>query len=257
MAGAQRRGLRVLGSFIDAVGWDQILERIGAWAGQGKGRCVCTCNVHGVTLGRQDAALREAVNAADLAVPDGMPLAWLLRSRGFAGQERIDGPGLMWRCCRLASEQGLPVYLFGSTPGTLALLEQRLKEAFPGLEVCGACSPPFGGPEVLDAPALIEGINARSPALVFVGLGCPKQDTWMRRNRGRVNAVMLGVGAAFDFHAGVLRRAPAWMQDCGLEWAFRLAQEPGRLHRRYLFSNSSFLWRWLRGTLCGQAEERP
>lgn len=246
---APRRGQKIFGIFVDAVSWDRALERIHALAtGSGSHR-VCTCNLHGLALGRDSPDLRKAMNDADLVVPDGMPVAWILSRSGFAGQERIDGPGLMWRCAQLAEKQGLPVGLFGSTPATLDRLQARMKEAFPGLDICIACAPPYGDETALDAPELIGQLKAAAPALLFVGLGCPKQDLWMARNAGRLAGVMLGVGAAFDFHAGVLRRAPRILRRLGLEWAFRLAQEPRRLFTRYCRAFAVLAAYWYRTVL--------
>lgn len=251
----QRIGGTVLGVHVDRTGWDELLTTIWRWARVGQSRVVCCCNAHSVVAARHDRGVRAALAAADRVTPDGMPVAWMLRRLGHAGQQRVDGPDLMWRLCGLAARAGLPIFLYGNRPATLSRLEARLRRAFPDLVVAGTLAPPFA--PALEAVALtgdvafaasrdaertmVERINHSGARLVFVSLGCPKQELWMARQRGAVRAVMVGVGAAFDFHAGTLRRAPAWMRACGLEWLHRLACEPRRLWRRYASTNSRFL----------------
>ncbi|MFZ5491953.1 MAG: WecB/TagA/CpsF family glycosyltransferase [Pseudomonadota bacterium] len=231
----------VLGVRIDALSWAGALDRLLGWAQRRESRYVAICNAHVVVSAARDAAYREVIDGADMATPDGAPVAWMLRRQGHAGQARINGPDLMWALCERCAAQGVPVYCYGSTPQTLDLLTQRLRAAFPAL-VVSVESPPFRtltGQEDADAVARI---NASGAGIVFVGLGCPKQERWMAQHRGRVRAVMIGVGAAFDFHAGTVRRAPAWMQSHGLEWLHRLASEPRRLWKRYLVTNTLFVW---------------
>ena len=182
-----------------------------------------------------------AIEGADLATPDGAPVAWVLRRIGHRDQERINGPDLMWNCCGIASESGTEMFLYGGTATTLRGLEQRLRAEFPGINIVGAFSPPFGELSREEDSAITDMINRSGARIVWVGLGCPKQEAWMLAHRGRVKAVMVGVGAAFDFHAGVVKRAPLWMQRNGLEWLHRLWQEPRRLAYRYLVGNSLFI----------------
>lgn len=230
----------VLGARIDALSWDTALERLLAWARQRESRYVTICNVHVVVTASQDLAYRQVINAADMATPDGAPVAWMLRRQGFANQPRISGPDLMWALCERCAAEDVPIYCFGSTAATLGLLEQRLRAAFPALRMKFE-SPPFRALSAEEDAAAVKRINASGAGIVFVGLGCPKQERWMAEHRGRINAVMIGVGAAFDFHAGVVQRAPRWMRDNGLEWLHRLASEPGRLWKRYLVTNSLFI----------------
>lgn len=219
------------------------------WAQQGTSSYVCAANVHVVVTAGDDPALAAAMEGADLVVPDGMPLVWWLRRTTRAEQERIFGPDLMHDVCGLAAADGTPVFLYGSTPETLELLTARLHERFPALQIAGSISPPFRPLSADEDAAFIAQINASGARIVFVGLGAPKQEQWMLAHRGRVQAVMLGVGAAFDYHAGRLKRAPVWMQRAGLEWLFRLMQEPRRLFTRYLSTNTRFVWRALRAAL--------
>ncbi|MCL4472132.1 MAG: WecB/TagA/CpsF family glycosyltransferase [Sulfuricella sp.] len=241
---------QVLGASIDAVAWDEALVRIQGWAARRESRYVCICNVHSVITASQDAEFSRVVNEADMATPDGAPVAWMLRRLGFADQPRISGPDLMWALCERCAAENLAVFFYGSTETTLRLLEKRLCAAFPGLQVAME-SPPFRALTAEEDAAAVDRINASGVGFVFVGLGCPKQELWMAEHRGRVNAVMIGVGAAFDFHAGKVTRAPRWMRDNGLEWLHRLASEPGRLWKRYLVTNTLFILGAARQLLLG------
>ena len=240
MSKGVRSAGNVLGAQIDALSWEAALERLLSWAHARESRYVTICNVHVVVSASRDAAYREVINGSDMATPDGAPVAWMLRRQGFAGQTRISGPDLMWVLCERAASENLPIYCYGSTDATLALLEARLRVAFRGLQNTME-SPPFRVLTAEEDAAAVERINASGAGIVFVGLGCPKQERWMADHRGGVNAVMIGVGAAFDFHAGTVQRAPGWMRDNGLEWLHRLASEPGRLWKRYLVTNTLFI----------------
>ena len=230
----------VLGAQIDALSWDAAVAPLLGWAHARESRYVTICNVHVVVSASRDAAYRDIINGSDMATPDGAPVAWMLRRQEFAGQPRISGPDLMWALCGQAATENLPVYCYGSTEATLGLLAERLRAAFPVLRMTME-SPPFRALSAEEDTAAVDRINASGAGIVFVGLGCPKQERWMAEHRGRVNAVMIGVGAAFDFHAGTVRRAPAWMRDNGLEWMHRLLSEPGRLWKRYLVTNTLFI----------------
>jgi N-acetylglucosaminyldiphosphoundecaprenol N-acetyl-beta-D-mannosaminyltransferase len=247
--GARLTGL-VLGAQIDALTWDTALARLLSWARVHESRYVTICNVHVVVSASRDAAYRQVIDDADMATPDGAPVAWMLRKLGFDGQPRISGPDLMWALCERCASEGLPVFCYGSTEATLALLQSRLRAAFPALRMTME-SPPFRALTAEEDAAVVARINDSGAGFVFVGLGCPKQERWMAEHRGRVNAVMIGVGAAFDFHAGTVQRAPAWMRDNGLEWLHRLASEPGRLWRRYLVTNTLFILGAVRQLLFG------
>lgn len=184
-----------------------------------------------------------------MALPDGAPVAWTMRRRGYRGQRRISGPDLMLQLCAASSDTGVGVFLFGSTPHTLEVLQLQLCRVYPNLRIAGALSPKFGAWDADTAARYVEKINASGAGIVFVGLGCPRQEIWMASVRNRVNAVMLGVGAAFDFHAGTIQRAPEWMQRSGLEWLHRLVSEPRRLWKRYLVTNTLFIMHTLRDLL--------
>lgn len=231
----------VLGSRIDSLSWDAALTRLLRWARARSSRSVTICNVHVVVSAARDAKYREVINTSDMATPDGAPVAWMLRRQGFVGQPRLSGPDLMWRLCERCAEEDLSVYCYGSSEPTLALLRQHLAAAFPNLKLTME-SPPFRELTAEEDAATVARINDSGAGIVFVGLGCPKQERWMATHRGRVNAVMIGVGAAFDFHAGTVKRAPSWMRNCGLEWLHRFLSEPRRLWKRYLVTNSLFIF---------------
>lgn len=246
-----RQRQRVLQSPIDVLSWDTALARIHAWAARRESRYVCITNVHSVVTAGQDAAFGQVIEQADMATPDGAPLAWMLRRLGHAGQQRINGPDLMWRYCQQAAARDESIFLYGASEHTLQLLQDRLCQQFPGLRIAGAISPPFRPLSAAEEEAFVAAINASGAGTVWVSLGCPKQEKWMAAQRGRIQAVMIGVGAAFDFHAGTVTRAPAWMREHGLEWLHRLASEPRRLWRRYLVTNSLFIAGALRQLLRG------
>ena len=238
-----RTTVGVLGSAIDALSWEDALTRITLWAARGESRYVCACNAHSLVTADIDPSFRDVINNADMALADGMPIAWSLGKLGFPEQERISGPDLMWRLCERTAACGLKVFLYGSMPRTLSRLQTNLKAHFPRLQIVGAASPPYRLQSEEEDRAAIELINASGAAIVFIGLGCPKQERWMAQHRGAIRAVMIGVGAAFDYHAGTLKRAPFWMQRRGLEWLYRLLREPKRLWRRYLKTNTVFMLR--------------
>lgn len=232
----------MLGARITALGWADTFEVLRQWAASGQSRYVCVSNVHMVVTARQDAALAEAMRLSDMSTPDGAPVAWMLRRQGFVGQPRISGTELMLGYLEHAARRGEPVFLLGSTEETLAGLVRELTKRLPGLVIAGVESPPFRPLTDAEDAELVARINASGARTVWVSLGCPKQEKWMLAHRGRVNAVMLGVGAAFDFVSGSKPRAPLWMQRSGLEWLHRLADEPGRLWQRYLVTNSKFVF---------------
>ena len=231
----------VLGAPIDVFSWESALSRIAAWSAIRESRYVCICNAHSVVTATQDPAFAHVVDRADMATPDGAPVAWMLRKLGFAGQQRINGPDLMWKYCELAAKRNESIFLYGSTDETLTILQARLLTVLPGLQIAGAISPPFRTLTAEENAADVARINASGAGTVWVSLGCPKQEKWMAAHRGSVNAVMIGVGAAFDYHAGTIKRAPLWMQRRGLEWLHRLCSEPGRLWKRYLVTNTLFV----------------
>ena len=238
-----RQRMPVIGVPIDVLSPAGAVDRISLWSAQGASRVVCICNVHSVVTASQDPSFHAAISAADMATPDGAPVAWMMRRLGVPQQYRVSGPDLMHDYCAAAAQRGEPIFLYGSTPETLATLTQLLPARFPGLRIAGSWSPPFRAPTPDEDAADVERINRSGVGTVWVSLGCPKQERWMTDHRGHVNAVMIGVGAAFDFHAGTVVRAPAWMRRHGLEWLHRLVSEPRRLARRYFVTNTVFILR--------------
>jgi N-acetylglucosaminyldiphosphoundecaprenol N-acetyl-beta-D-mannosaminyltransferase len=241
---------------VDVLAWGEAVESIFGWALRKESRTVCICNVHSVITARRIPSHADAIKGADLVTPDGAPIAWMLRKKGHPRQERINGPDLMWRCCQKASKLGTEMLFYGGTQSTLQNLEKRLRAEFEGINIVGALSPPFRDLSAEEDAAVVDLINRSGARIVWVGLGCPKQEDWMQAHRGRVNAVMVGVGAAFDFHAGVTKRAPLWMQRNGLEWLHRLSQDPRRLATRYLVGNSIFMMAVLPDLLLSRASVR-
>jgi len=240
--GQERQVVDVVGTPIDVLTWETACARLKAWASQRESRVVCICNTHSIVTSIDDPDFREVVQSADMATADGAPVAWYMRFAGASGQQRINGPDLMWRMSGLLNDPGAPsVFLYGNTESTNEVLIGKLKESFPGLTIAGAYSPPFRPLSKEEMQEITEKINASGAGLVWVSLGCPKQEKWMCDQKNKISAVMVGVGAAFDYHAGTIRRAPLWMQRAGLEWLHRLSSEPKRLWRRYAYSNTKFL----------------
>jgi N-acetylglucosaminyldiphosphoundecaprenol N-acetyl-beta-D-mannosaminyltransferase len=235
--------VEVLGTPLAVSDYEEVLDWMEAMiAADGRGYLTAAA-VNLVMSAREDEQARAAVDEATLVVPDGQPLVWALRALGQRRATRVYGPDLMAAFCARAAARGIPVYLYGGrTPEALALLAARLRERFPGLDIAGSESPPF---RALSEPEEIEAakrIDASGAAVVWVGTGQPKQEKWMHRMRPRLAAPLLvGVGAAFDFHAGLVPQAPPWMQRAGLEWAYRLSREPRRLWRRYARYNPLFV----------------
>lgn len=237
----QRFRLRVLSVSIDLLDWTTAVQRLVNWGREKRSKIVCICNAHMVVTADFDPELAVALENADMVTPDGAPVAWMMRRAGFPGQERINGPDLMWHYLAEAQSFGQTVFFYGGLNDTLTDLRSRLLSAFPDLKIGGMISPPFRTLSAEEDQAHVDQINEAGTAVLFVGLGCPKQEKWMHVHRGRVHAVMIGVGAAFDYHAGTIKRAPLWMQRCGLEWFHRLCSEPRRLWKRYFVTNTLFI----------------
>lgn len=232
---------RILGIRVDATSYAHASHEILRWARQGESRYVCVATVNNVIEAYDDPGYQAVIEAADLVTPDGMPLVWGLRLLGVAGATRVYGPDLTPVVCQLATEQGVPVGFYGGAEDVLGTLTARLERRFPGLQVVYRSSPPFRPLTPEEERQTVEGLHRSGARILFVGLGAPKQERWMAGHRGQVDAVMLGVGAAFDFLAGRKRQAPRLVQRLGLEWLFRLAHEPRRLWRRYLYRNPRFI----------------
>ena len=246
----------ILGVTVDAQTLDAAVATIGTWIDRREPHYVCVTGVHGVVESQDDPELRRIHNEAGMVTTDGMPLVWLSRRRAPPGVEveRVYGPDLMLDCFARSEAAGWRHFLYGSSPETLDRLHTNMKVRFPRAEIVGAMSPPFRPLAPAEEQAIETEIGDARPDIVWVGLSTPKQERWMAGHLGRVHApVLVGVGAAFDFHAGLKRQAPAWMQRSGLEWAFRLASEPRRLAGRYLKNNPRFAWLVAMETLRGRS----
>jgi N-acetylglucosaminyldiphosphoundecaprenol N-acetyl-beta-D-mannosaminyltransferase len=238
----------VLGVPLALTDYERTLDWIDATVAAGGRGYVCVAAVHTVMLAAEDSAFRSAVVGSSLTVPDGQPLVWALKAFGHPLPDRVYGPELMDRACARAARRGTTAFLYGGRDdAALARLADALKARHPGLRIAGMYAPPFRALSADEEAAVAETINASGADVVWVGIGVPKQEKWMAAMRDRLDApVLVGVGAAFDFHAGLVPQAPPRLQALGLEWAFRLAQEPRRLWRRYLRYNPRFVLGFLR-----------
>jgi N-acetylglucosaminyldiphosphoundecaprenol N-acetyl-beta-D-mannosaminyltransferase len=243
----------VLDVHVSAVNPDIAFARVRAMVEARSRGYVCVAPVSTIVDARRDPVYRAIVNAAAMVTPDGMPVAWLGRRSGFSQVSRTYGPDFMLKVCDEGRRYGFRHFFYGGTDDVCDKLECCLTAGFPGLIVAGRIAPPYMKKAEALTPAVVQQINAAAPDILWVGLGSPKQDFWMSLNRGVLNApVIVGIGAAFDFHAGVKPQAPRWMQAMSLEWLFRLWCEPRRLWRRYLVGNTLFLYWCLRKALLGK-----
>ena len=227
---------------VDAPrGYDQAVDLIAGWAIEGAARIVGVATVNNVMESYDDPSFRDVMDGCDLVTPDGMPLVWSLSLLGVAGATRVCGPHLTPLLLARAADRGIPVGFYGGDPETIEALRRVATERWPALRVAYAYSPPFRLLTAEEDAVVVDAILDAGVSLLFVGLGCPKQERWMAEHRDRLPLVSIGVGAAFDFLAGSKRQAPRFLQRIGLEWAFRLVSEPRRLWRRYLRQNPRFL----------------
>lgn len=207
-----------------------------------RGKYICVSNVHTTVMAYRDEAYRNVQNSADMALPDGKPLSMVSKRRGFIEAQRVPGPDLMPKIFELSKEKGYRHYFYGSTQETLDKLKVQLEKKYPHLQIAGMYSPPFRPLSEEEDQEIIDKINATRPDFIWVALGAPKQENWMYDHKDKINGIMLGVGAAFDFEAGTVKRAPRWMQEMCLEWLYRIMQDPRRLIPRYFDTNFSFMW---------------
>ncbi|MGC2856373.1 WecB/TagA/CpsF family glycosyltransferase [Novispirillum sp. DQ9] len=242
----------ILGVRVDALDMPRALDTIDGWIAGGERHYVCIRDVHGVMACQKDEQLRRIHTEAGMVTPDGMPLVWMSRRLGHPETSRVCGPDFMLELCDHSRARGYRHFLYGGAPGVVEDLKANLEARYPGLEICGAYSPPFRPLSEEEDAEVVAMINAARPDILWVGLSSPKQEYWMAAHKGRITAAaMIGVGAAFDFHAGRQKRAPLWMQRSGLEWSYRLMSEPRRLWRRYLVMAPRFLFLLAREELRG------
>jgi N-acetylglucosaminyldiphosphoundecaprenol N-acetyl-beta-D-mannosaminyltransferase len=226
---------------VDVTDYGEACDRIQAWAQARQSAYLVAANVHVVMTAYLNPPFQTVVNQAALVTADGMPLVWGLGWLGVPHPQRVYGPDLMLAWCERAAQTGLPIYLYGGTEAGLIRLVTHLEQRFPGLVVAGHHAPPFRPLSPAEEAQDRQRIHQSGARVVLVGLGCPKQEEWMHRQAGQLPAVMLGVGAAFSFFSGEVSQAPRWLMGLGLEWLYRLIQEPGRLWRRYLVNNPLFV----------------
>jgi N-acetylglucosaminyldiphosphoundecaprenol N-acetyl-beta-D-mannosaminyltransferase len=222
--------VNVLGVGISAINQDFALQQIDTWIEKKDKRYVAICTVNTIMECQKSSTMRQAINNAGMATPDGMPLVWLAKRDSDRSVERVYGPDLMLAVCERSVKRGYKHFLYGGAEGVPELLAAELNRRFPGLQVVGEYSPPFRNLTSEEETQIIDMINQAAPDIIWIGLSTPKQDLWMAKHRSSLNApVIIAVGAAFDFHTRRIPQAPAWMQRSGLEWLFRLVQEPGRV----------------------------
>lgn len=233
----------ILGVGVSAIDMAQAVAQIACWIEEGARVYVVVACVNDIMHAHRDPALRRMTNAAGMVTPDGMPLVFLSRWLGHAHVDRVYGPDLMLAASAMLAGRGCRAFYYGGAEGVAERLAEVMEARFPGLRTAGVYAPPFRALTPEEDAAIVAHINAAQPDVVWVALGCPKQTIWMAEHRDRLNApVLIGVGAAFDFHTGRIPQAPRWMQRHALEWLFRLTTEPRRLWRRYLIHNPLFVW---------------
>lgn len=242
----------MLGTALAALDYAQAVEVVRAWAStKHRAYTVAAANTHVVTLGRRDASFKTALESFDLVLPDGMPLVWCMNRFGKAGlRDRVYGPTFMLRTLELP---GVRHFFLGGTEELLRALGEKLANRFPRLQIAGFYAPPFGLWGEEEENRILAAIAKSGADFIWIGLGCPKQELWLARMKGRLPAaIYVGVGAAFAFHAGRVRQAPPWMQRLGLEWLFRLCTEPRRLWKRFAVYNTLFVFHVLKEHVLGR-----
>lgn len=237
----------IFGVDISAVDYKKACECIIKAAKKNLSACVDHMPVHGLITASNDKYFNNHIKNFDIVAPDGQPVRWALNHFHRTNlTERVYGPDLMLILCEEVAEKGISIYLYGSTSKVINKLKKKLIQKFRKLKIAGMESPPFRKLSLQEDKEMIERINKSGAGITFISLGCPKQEVFASEHKGKINSVMVCVGAAFDFHAGVLDQAPAWMQKRGLEWLFRIFKEPKRLFKRYLITNSIYIFKFLK-----------
>ena len=232
----------IMGVNIAAINMEWLLDYIEKNLSKIKGDYICVSNVHTTVTSYEDATYCKIQNGGLMAIPDGGPLSTVGQKRGYKNMERTTGPSLMGEIFEISAKKGYRHYFYGSKEETLESLYQKLSKNYPGIQIVGMYSPPFRPMTEEEDIEIIEKINGSNPDFVWVGLGAPKQEKWMGAHQGKINGLMIGVGAGFDYYAENIKRAPMWMQKHNLEWVYRLAQDPKRLFKRYWSTNTKFIW---------------
>lgn len=232
----------IMGVNIAAINMKWLLDYLDENIKKISGDYICVSNVHTTVTAYEEPEYCAIQNGGLMAIPDGGPLSTVGRKRGYAEMKRTTGPSLMGEIFKISTEKGYRHYFYGSTESTLELLKKKLDENYPGIQIVGMYSPPFRPLTAEEDREVIERINDTKADFVWVGLGAPKQEKWMAEHKGQISGLMVGVGAGFDYYAGNIQRAPEWMQKSNLEWLYRLIQDPKRLFKRYLYTNTKFIW---------------
>lgn len=232
----------ILGVNIAAVDMKWLVDYLQSNVKKLSGDYICVANVHTTVTAYNSPAYLDIQNGGIMAIPDGGPLSSVGRKRGYSDMRRTTGPELLGEILQISKERGYRHYFYGSTEETLQKLHSNLEKDYPGIQISGMYSPPFRMLTEEEDEKIIEQINETKSDFVWVGLGAPKQEQWMAAHQGKIEGLMIGVGAAFDYYAGNIDRAPMWMQKCNLEWIYRLIQDPKRLFKRYLYTNTKFIW---------------
>lgn len=232
----------IMGVNIAAINMEWLLDYLEKNLSEIKGDYICVSNVHTTVTSYEDATYCAIQNGGLMAIPDGGPLSTVVQKRGYKNMERTTGPSLMGEIFEISAKKGYRHYFYGSKEETLELLQQKLTNNYPGIQIAGMYSPPFRTLTEEEDKVVVEKINETKPDFVWIGLGAPKQEKWMAAHLGKINGLMIGVGAGFDYYAENIKRAPEWMQKNNLEWLYRLLQDPKRLFKRYLITNTKFIW---------------
>ena len=248
--------IQVLGINVNSLSLKEHSERIIFWATQNVSRSVCVANVHMLMEAHWNSEFREILRSADLVTPDGMPLVWMLKLLGAHQQDRVAGMDLLNALCTKAQEQKIGIFFLGSEIQILGRMRRRLEQEYPGLNITGMESLPFHPLTIDEDQKITEKINKTQTGLLFVSLGCPKQERWIAQHRSSINATMVGLGGVFPIYAGLQKYAPQWIRTLGMEWAYRLCQEPGRLWRRYATTIPPFIWLAVRQLIVDKAVNR-
>lgn len=232
----------IMGVNIAAINMEWLVKYLSENLVDIKGDYICVSNVHTTVTAYEDPDYLKVQNGGLMAIPDGGPLSTVGQKRGYKNMARTTGPSLMGEIFKISAEKGYRHYFYGSKEETLEILKQKLEEKYPGIQIAGMYSPPFRPLTEDEDKEVVERINETKPDFVWIGLGAPKQEKWMAEHQGKIDGVMLGVGAGFDYYAENIKRAPMWMQKSNLEWVYRLMQDPKRLFKRYLHTNTKFIW---------------
>jgi N-acetylglucosaminyldiphosphoundecaprenol N-acetyl-beta-D-mannosaminyltransferase len=241
LRGIKMEKCNIIGVRINCINMGKTLIAIQDELKRKRSNYICVSNVHTTVMAYEDSYYRKIQNESFMSLPDGMPLSVICKKRGYKNTERVAGPDLMGEIFRISEEKEYTHYFYGSTEETLVKLKKKLTEKYPKLKIEGMYAPPFLESVREENPEIISNINRIGPDFLWVGLGAPKQEKWMYKQKGKINSLMIGVGAGFDYYAGNIKRAPKWMQNLSLEWLHRLIQDPKRLLKRYFTTNFKFI----------------